>query len=198
MQQIQAEGCNTIGFGEMGIGNTSSASILVSLLADIPIEKCVGRGTGLDDLGVQKKKQILAQAIQNHTIDHSVEQPDQLPLSILSTFGGFEIAMMCGAMLKAAELDMVLLIDGFIATAALLTATAFNQNVLDYCIFTHQSSEQGHQLLLTSLQAEPLVDLGMRLGEGSGVAVAYPIIQASVNFLNQMASFESAEVSQRE
>ena len=117
------------------------------------------------------------------------------PLSVLSVFGGFEIAMMCGAMLQAAENGMILLIDGFIATSSLLVASALNLNVRDYCIFTHQSDEQGHRLMLKFLGAEPLVDLNMRLGEGTGAAVTYPIIQSAVNFLNEMASFESAEVS---
>ena len=194
VQGMQANGCNIIGFGEMGIGNTSSASLLMSLLADIPIEACVGRGTGLDDVGLQRKQQLLAQAIQKHLDKLSV---DDRALSVLATFGGFEIVTMAGAMLKAAELRMIVMVDGFIASAALLAAAALNPAVLDYCIFTHQSNEQGHQRLLAHLKAEPLLNLDMRLGEGTGVAVAYPLIQASVNFLNEMASFESAQVSER-
>jgi nicotinate-nucleotide--dimethylbenzimidazole phosphoribosyltransferase len=125
-------------------------------------------------------------------------QFDRTPIGILKTFGGFEIAMMCGAMLKAAELEMVLLIDGFIATSALLVASKINQHILDYCIFAHQSDEQGHRLMLAHLHAEPLLSLDMRLGEGTGVAVAYPMIVSAVHFLNQMASFESAGVSMKE
>jgi nicotinate-nucleotide--dimethylbenzimidazole phosphoribosyltransferase len=186
------DGSNIIGFGEMGIGNTSSASMLMSVFCGLPIEACVGRGTGLDDPGLSRKKAVLSQARQNNPVDAAD------PLVVLATFGGFEIAMMAGAMLKAAELGMVVLIDGFIASAALLTARAFAPSVMDYCIFTHQSHEQGHQRLLTCLGAEPLVNLEMRLGEGSGAAVVYPLILAAVNFLNQMASFESANVSQKE
>ena len=184
-------GSNVIGFGEMGIGNTSSASLLMSVLCGIPIEDCVGRGTGLDDAGLEKKKQILSRALKNNPVDAGS------PLDVLATFGGFEIAMMAGAMLKAAERGMVVLVDGFISSAALLAARAINRNVLDYCIFTHQSHEQGHQRLLACLEADPLVNLEMRLGEGSGAAVAYPLILSAVNFLNEMASFESAGVSQK-
>ncbi len=192
VEEIFADGSNVIGFGEMGIGNTSSASIIMSLLCDLPIEQCIGRGTGLDDEGLQKKKEILADAINRR---HHVEKT---PMHVLETFGGFEIAMMCGAMLKAAELHMLILIDGFIASSALLIASKMNKSILDYCIFTHQSDEQGHSLMLEHLKAEPILNLGMRLGEGTGVAVAYPVIQSAVNFINQMASFESAAVSNKE
>jgi nicotinate-nucleotide--dimethylbenzimidazole phosphoribosyltransferase len=192
VEKIRKTGCNIIGFGEMGIGNTSSAAILMSLLCDIPLENCIGRGTGLDDGGLEKKKAILKSAITNH------QQFDKTPVGILKTFGGFEIAMMCGAMLKAAELEMVLMIDGFIATSALLVASKINPNILEYCIFAHQSNEQGHRLMLEHLHAEPLLSLDMRLGEGTGVAVAYPMIASAVHFLNQMASFESAGVSTKE
>ncbi len=195
VKEIHNEGCNIIGFGEMGIGNTSSAAILMSLLCDLPLENCIGRGTGLDDDGLQKKKAILKSAIANHPNSY---QDDKTPITILKTFGGFEIAMMCGAMLKAAELEMIVLIDGFIATSALLVASKINKNVLDYCVFAHQSNEQGHRLMLEHLNAEPLLSLGMRLGEGTGVAVAYPMIESAVHFLNQMASFETAGVSNKE
>ncbi len=191
VQEIHTGGCNVIGFGEMGIGNTSSASILMSLLGEIPIEDCVGRGTGLDDAGLAKKRETLASAI-------AANPTDGTPLSVLATFGGFEIAMMVGAMLQAAELEMVVLIDGFITTAALLVASKMYPEVLDYCVFSHQSDEQGHQKMLALFNADPILHLGMRLGEGSGAAVAYPILQSAVNFLNDMASFESANVSQAE
>lgn len=181
-------GCNIIGFGEMGIGNTSSAAILLSLYANIPIDKCVGRGTGLDDKKLDYKAKILKQCIKNNSIDGSV-------YSILATFGGFEIVTMAGAMLKAAELGITLLIDGFITTAALLAASKICPAVLDYCIFTHKSNEQGHALMLEYLEAEPLLHLEMRLGEGTGAAVVYPIIQSAVKFLNEMATFDSANVT---
>jgi nicotinate-nucleotide--dimethylbenzimidazole phosphoribosyltransferase len=185
---IHAGACNTIGFGEMGIGNTSSAAVLMHLLTDTPLEDCVGSGTGLDEKGIEHKFNILQKAISNRNITKA-------PLTVLSTFGGFEIAMMVGAYLQAAALEMLILVDGFIATAALLVAVKLYPNILDYCIFTHQSQEKGHQKLLNELKAQPLCNLGMRLGEGSGIAVAFPIIQAAVNFLNEMASFEGAGVS---
>jgi len=182
-------GCNIMGFGEMGIGNTSSASTLMSILCGIPIEQCVGRGTGLDDAGLTHKTSILKQAIAHHALDgHDAIQA-------LSTFGGFEIAMMAGAMLAAAEQKAILLIDGFIASAALLVVYKMQPNVLDYCVFTHCSKEQAHRQLLTCLHVTTLLDLDLRLGEGTGAALAYPLVQAAVNFLNEMASFESASVS---
>lgn len=182
-------GCNIFGFGEMGIGNTSSASCLMSVLCNLPIEACVGRGTGLDDAGLDQKTAILKQAINTHQLD------GQAPLQVLTTFGGFEIAMMAGAMLGAAEQKSVLLIDGFIATTALLVAYKLQPNILQYCVFTHCSGEAGHRKLLQHLGVTPLLDLGLRLGEGTGAALAYPLVQAAVNFLNEMASFETAGVS---
>jgi len=182
------EGTNVIGFGEMGIGNTSSASLIMSAITQIPIEKCVGKGTGLNTEGVNNKIAILKQVQLTHS-----NYKD--PMTILATFGGFEIAMMTGAFLKAAELNMVILVDGFIVTSALLIANAINPKVLNNCIFSHCSNEQGHLKMLDYLQVDTLLNLGLRLGEGTGIALAYPLIQSSVHFLNEMASFESANVS---
>ncbi|WP_034247190.1 nicotinate-nucleotide--dimethylbenzimidazole phosphoribosyltransferase [Aquimarina atlantica] len=181
------KGCNTIGFGEMGIGNTSAASLLMSYFTKIPIAECVGSGTGLDTSAIKIKQKILSEVFQKHN--------PSSPLEALTTFGGFEIAMITGGILKAAELKMTVIIDGFIVTSALLVAHAMHQNVLDYCIFAHTSEEQGHQKMYEFLDKKPLINLGMRLGEGTGVAVAYPIIESAVAFLNTMASFESAGVS---
>lgn len=186
-----AAGCNVMGFGEMGIGNTSSASCLMSLLTGVPIEQCVGRGTGLDDEGLLRKTNLLKQAMAQHAVN--ADNPAQ----VLATFGGYEIAMMVGAMLSAAKHQSILLIDGFIASAALLVASKLTPSVLDYCIFAHRSGEQAHQALLNYFKAKPLLDMGLRLGEGTGAALAYPLVQAAVNFLNEMASFESAGVSEK-
>ena len=191
VQELHEQGCNVIGFGEMGIANTSAAAVIMSLLCNIPLEQCIGRGTGLDDEGLIRKKVILAEAMIRHN------RIEKTPLNVLSTFGGFEIAMMCGAMLQAAASGMLILVDGFITTAALLVASKMNERVLDYSLFTHQSNEQGHSLMLAHLKAVPLLSLGMRLGEGTGAAVAYPVIQAAVSFLHEMASFESAGVSNK-
>ena len=183
--------CNVVAFGEMGIGNTSSAALLMSKFCNIPIEKCTGRGTGHDDEGLKKKIAILQKAIATHNIGND-------PIEILSTFGGFEISMMVGAMLKAAELKMIILVDGFICSSAILTASRINNKILDNSIFCHKSREAGHIMMLEFLNAKPLLDINMRLGEGSGAAVAFPLIQSSVNFLNDMASFEDAGVSNKE
>ncbi len=190
-RQVITAGSNVLGFGEMGIGNTSSASCLMSILCDLPIEKCVGRGTGLDDAGLTKKINILQRAIDFHGLKNGDA------MQALATFGGFEIAMMAGAMLGAAQGGALLLIDGFIATSALLLAAKMQPNILQYCVFSHCSDESGHQLMLEHLNAKPLLNLGLRLGEGTGAALAYPIVQAAVNFLNEMASFQSAGVSEK-
>ncbi|WP_218598929.1 nicotinate-nucleotide--dimethylbenzimidazole phosphoribosyltransferase [Polaribacter sp. NJDZ03] len=184
------ENCNTIGFGEMGIGNTSSAALLMSYFTAVNIENCVGKGTGLNDEGLLQKKIVLRQVYDKHSLTiHS-------PIDALTAFGGFEIVMITGAILEAAALKMTILIDGFIVTAALLAAFAIDKNVLDYCLFTHSSGEQGHQKILNHLNVKPILNLGLRLGEGTGAAVALPIIQSSVLFLNEMATFESANISE--
>jgi nicotinate-nucleotide--dimethylbenzimidazole phosphoribosyltransferase len=188
---IADKGCNVIGFGEMGISNTSSSAIIMSLLTGFSLEECTGRGAGLDDEGLARKRALLAQAIRRHETARS-------PLDVLATFGGFEIAMMVGAYLEAAARRMVILVDGFIASAAFLVAAKLHPDVKSYAIFTHQSDEQGHERLLQHFGAEPLLRLDMRLGEGTGVALAYPLVQAAVNFMNEMASFEAAGVSQKQ
>ena len=189
VDQWHKKGTNVIGFGEMGIGNTSSAAIITSLVTGESIKACTGMGTGLDKKGVSKKARVLKQAIQAHDIADN-------PISILRTFGGFEIAMIMGGMLQAAEHRMVILVDGFIATVAFLLACELYPEARGYGVFAHQSDEQGHRIQLEYLQAEPLLQLGMRLGEGTGAAMAYPIVRSAVNFLNEMVSFEDAGVSQ--
>lgn len=186
--QLAEGGCNALGFGEMGIGNTASASLLTHCLTGASLAEVVGRGTGLDDAGLARKRQLLEQALARggHPAD---------PLDLLAEYGGFEIAMLAGAMLGAAERRMLLLIDGFIVTAALLVAHALAPSILPYCIFAHRSQEPGHQRQMTFLGAEPLMQLDLRLGEGTGAALAWPLVQAAVNFLSDMASFESAGVS---
>ncbi len=189
VQTLAKEGCNTIGFGEMGIGNTSAAALIMHKLTTYSLEECVGKGTGLADEAQQHKLHILSQAVYFH------KNLANNPLMVLQTFGGFEIAMLCGAFLQAAASRMVVLVDGFIATSALLVAAALHPAVLEYCIFCHVSDEKGHRKMLDFLQARPLLQLGMRLGEGTGVALAFPLIKAAVSFINEMASFESAGVS---
>lgn len=190
--ELYDQGTNIIGFGEMGIGNTSAAAMIMSSLADIPIQDCVGRGTGVDDAGIQHKIEVLRAAQKKHTLDNND------PLKVLQTYGGFEIAMMCGAFLKAAELKMTLLVDGFIATSSFLCAYHLHPEIKDYAVFSHQSDEQGHGLMLKTMGASPLLNIRMRLGEGTGCAVAYPLIESAVAFLNEMASFKDAGVSNKD
>ena len=188
---LAANGCNCVGFGEMGIGNTASASLITHCLTGQDLATVTGRGTGLDDAGLARKRALLETALARGG------RPAD-PLAVLAEYGGFEIAMMAGAMLGAAERGMLLLIDGFIVTAALLAAHAISPAVLPYCVFAHRSQEAGHRVQLAHLEAEPLMDLDLRLGEGTGAALAFPLVQAAVNFLAEMASFESAGVSDRE
>ncbi len=181
---------NVVGFGEMGIGNTSAAAALMHKLTGIAVAECVGAGAGLTEDGIAHKKRVIEKAVERHAAVND-------PLDILATFGGFEIAMMVGAMLAAAERRMVLLIDGFIVTSALLVAARLQPAILDYCVFSHCSDERGHRKMLEHLRARPLLQLGMRLGEGSGCALALPLLHAAVNFVRDMATFESAQVSEK-
>jgi nicotinate-nucleotide--dimethylbenzimidazole phosphoribosyltransferase len=189
---LHAEGCNCVGFGEMGIGNTSSASLIMSYVTGVPVEECAGRGTGMDDKQLGQKKDVLREAFRLH-LPAIAATPDAR--TILTHVGGFEIAMMTGAFLEAAALRMVVLVDGFIATSALLLAKLMDASVQDCCIFSHTSGESGHVRMLRFLEAEPLLNLGMRLGEGTGAAMAFPLVRSAVQFLSEMASFESAGVS---
>ncbi|WP_121308583.1 nicotinate-nucleotide--dimethylbenzimidazole phosphoribosyltransferase [Paraburkholderia sp. BL17N1] len=186
-----ALGTNVIGFGEMGIANTSAAACLMSRLCGVPIDECVGRGTGLDNAGLARKRNVLASALARHPVSSD-------PLDVLATFGGFEIAMMAGAYLAAAEARMTILVDGFIGTSALLIADAFAPSAREYCVFAHASNEAGHRRMLDHFGALPLLSLDMRLGEGTGAALAVPLLRAATAFVNEMASFESAGVANRD
>lgn len=190
VDEVAVAGTNIIGFGEMGIGNTASASMIMSRVCGIELDQCVGRGTGLDDRQLRVKLDLLTAASHRHA---NISQP----LDVLQSFGGFEMAQICGAMLRAAELHMVILVDGFIATAAFLVAQALCPAIKSYAIVSHQSGQNGHRLMLDYLKMTPLINLNMRLGEGTGCAVAYPIVKSAVAFLNDMASFEEAGVSQK-
>lgn len=191
VNDLYNEGCNCIAFGEMGIGNTSSASLLMHYFTGIDLATCTGRGTGLDDAGLNKKISILKAVAAYHGNLPEWEK-------IMTAFSGYEIAMMAGAMLQAAENKMLILLDGFIASTAYLAAFKLHPEIRNYIIACHQSDEKGHRLLLEYLNLSPLLNLGMRLGEGTGAAVAFPLVKAAVNFLNEMASFESAGVSNKE
>jgi nicotinate-nucleotide--dimethylbenzimidazole phosphoribosyltransferase len=192
-RNLSINGCNIVGFGEMGIGNTAAASLITHCLTGVPLAECVGRGTGLDDAGLARKQGLLEQALTRYRSTGGSNEP----LTVLAEFGGFEIAMMVGAMLGAAEAKMTLLIDGFIVGSAALTAMRLYPALADYCVFCHRSAEAGHSAQLQAMNAEPLLDLGLRLGEGTGAALAYPLVLASLNFLNEMASFASACVAEK-
>ncbi|MFG6448925.1 nicotinate-nucleotide--dimethylbenzimidazole phosphoribosyltransferase [Roseateles sp. BYS180W] len=180
---------NVLLLGEMGIGNTSAAALLLARLARLPIEICTGRGTGVDDTQLTHKTEVLARTLRRH--------PDaQTPLAALAALGGFEIAMMVGAVLEAALQRRVIVVDGFITGAAVLVAARLQPAVLQRCVFSHQSAEAGHALMLRELQATPLLHLGLRLGEGSGAALAWPLLQSAATLLRDMASFASAGVSE--
>jgi nicotinate-nucleotide--dimethylbenzimidazole phosphoribosyltransferase len=181
-------GCNIISFGEMGIGNTSSSSLWMSCLTGIPLEICVGAGSGFDSEGVKRKYSVLKQALDNYNGDGST-------IDILSHFGGYEMVMAVGGMLKAAELNMVILIDGFIMTNCALAASKLHPEILEYCIFTHQGDEAGHKFVLTYLGAKPLLNFGMRLGEGTGALCAYPLVDSAVRMINEMSTFKHAKVT---
>ena len=190
VETIAKTGSNCIGFGEMGIGNTSTASVLMSVITGCSIKDCVGKGTGINDEKLQFKIEFLSKAIENYTGDDDLE-------SKMAYFGGFEIMQMAGAILEAKERNMLILVDGFICTVAYLVAFTKNPLIKKNAIFSHQSAEQAHKKLLDYLEVSGILQLDLRLGEGTGCAIAFPIIQSSVAFLNEMASFKSSGVSNK-
>ncbi len=186
VKNVVDTGCNLIILGEMGIGNTSAAAAILAAITGADIDNCVGIGTGIDNQQLVLKKQLIIQALQR--FDSSE------PKVIMAEVGGFEIVQMTGAIIAAAQAGITLLVDGFIVSSAALLACKLQPNVRDYLIFAHHSQESGHQLLLQQLDAKPLLDLGLRLGEGTGAALALPLLTAACHFYNDMASFESAGV----
>ena len=187
---IAQKGSNCIGFGEMGIGNTATASVLMSVLCDFSIEDCVGKGTGVADEKLEFKIAILRKAIENY---QGAKELD----SYLAYFGGFEILQIAGGMLEAYKQNSIILVDGFICSVAFLVAFKKNPDVIKNAIFSHQSAEKAHKKLLKYLGVFPLLQLDLRLGEGTGCALVFPIVQSAVAFLNEMSSFESAGVSEK-
>ena len=181
---------DVVAYGEMGIGNTSSATMIARRLTGLPLDRLVGRGTGLDAGGVARKAEILAAA------DARVGALDGAE-GVLREFGGFEIAMMAGAMIGAAEAGKLVLVDGFIATTAALAAERIAPEARRAMIFAHASAEAGHRALLERMAARPVLALDMRLGEGTGALLAWPIVRSAAAILTGMASFESAGVSDR-
>lgn len=185
---VHARGCNVVSFGEMGSGNTSSSSMWMHLFTDIPLDRCIGAGAGLNGSGISHKYDVLSRALANYKGGDSVQDK-------MAWFGGYELAMAVGGMLKAAELGMVILVDGFIMTACILAASRLYPEVMDYDIFCHQGDESGHKLMLEHMGVKAVLHLDLRLGEGSGAVCAYPIIQSAVNMINNMDSFQSVNVT---
>lgn len=181
------EGCNVVSFGEMGVGNTAASSMWMTCLTKIPLIDCVGAGSGLDAEGIRHKYNILNQSLKNYKGDGSA-------LDIIRYFGGYEMVMAVGGMLRAAELKMIILVDGFIMTNCVLAASRLYPEMLHYCVFGHCGDESGHKKLLDFIGAKPLLHLGLRLGEGSGSLCAYPILDSAIRMINEMHSFKQASI----
>ena len=186
------EGCRVLCIGEMGIGNTSPSSIWMSLFGDIPLKDCIGAGAGLNNDGIRHKYEVLSKALARHQSSLSPLTSHLLPLRI---FGGFEMIAAIGAMLRAAELHLIILIDGFIMTACALGAILLYPASQDYMIFTHCGDEAGHKMMLDIVDAKPLLHFGLRLGEGTGALCAYPLVDSAVRMMNEMNNFEKAQIT---
>ncbi|MDM0080069.1 nicotinate-nucleotide--dimethylbenzimidazole phosphoribosyltransferase [Variovorax sp. J31P179] len=182
---------NAVLLGEMGIGNSSAAALLLARISGQDIDACTGAGTGLDAAGRAHKRKVLRGVLELHAAATD-------PLAALTALGGFEIATLVGAVLQAAQERRVIVLDGFIASAAVLVANALRPHVVQRCIAAHESAEPGHRLLLNYLELQPLLQLDLRLGEGSGAALAWPLLESACCILRDMASFESAGVSRQE
>lgn len=188
VKDIYATGCNTISFGEMGSGNTSPSAIWMHLFTGIKLEKCIGAGAGLDNAGIRHKYGVLEKAVGNY-------KGDDDPKSKIAWFGGYEMAMALGGMLQAAELGMLIIVDGFIMTSVILAASRLYPEVMDYAVFSHQGDESGHKLMLDAMGVKAILHLDLRLGEGSGAVCAFPILESAVRMINKMDSFQSVNVT---
>ena len=184
-------GCNILCVGEMGIGNTSPSSIWMSLMGHLPLDTCIGAGSGLDTEGIDHKRRVLHEAVARYEQHHDTSDIE----TMIGYFGGFEMVAAIGAMLRAAELHMAVMVDGFIMTACMLAASRLYPAVLDYAIFGHCGDESGHRQMLELMNAHPLLNLGLRLGEGTGALCAYPLIETSVRMINEMNDFDHASIT---
>ena len=186
-----AEGCQVLCVGEMGIANTSPSSIWMSLFGNIPLADCIGAGAGLNKPGIQHKYEVLSKALDNYRS----QEPQPTPITPLRYFGGFEMIAAIGAMLRAAEQHLIVLIDGFIMTACAAAAIELYPAAKDYMIFTHCGDESGHKRMLDMIGAKPLLHLGLRLGEGTGALCTYPLIDSAVRMINEMNNFDNARIT---
>lgn len=192
VDRCHQDGCNVICMGEMGIANTSPSSIWMHLFGNIPLDECIGAGAGLDTPGLQHKRVILRQAVDNF---HKPREQSENTEEALPYFAGFEMAGAIGAMLRAAELKMTVMVDGFIMSACMLAASQLYPEVLRYAVFGHCGDESGHKRMLDLMHATPILHLGMRLGEGTGALCAYPIVESAVRMVNEMNNFENAHIT---
>lgn len=192
VDKCHADGCNIVCVGEMGIANTSPSSVWMSLLGDIPLDECIGAGAGLDNAGIRHKSDVLNRAV-NRFISETGGKADTN--TVIRYFGGFEMVSAVGAMLRAAELGLIVLVDGFIMTACALAAVRLYPEAKEYMIFGHVGDENGHRRLLDLLGAQPLLNLGLRLGEGTGALCAYPIVESAVRMINEMNNFDNAHIT---
>jgi len=190
VDDCSADGCQVLCIGEMGIGNTSPSSIWMSLFCNIPLDECIGAGAGLNAPGIRHKRNVLTQALGHSHLSNQSE-----PAEIIRYFGGFEMVVAIGAMLRAAELRIVTLIDGFIMTACALAASRLYPAVQSYMVFGHCGDESGHRKMLDAMGAKPLLSLGLRLGEGTGALCAFPILDSAVRMINEMNNFDNAHIT---
>lgn len=189
--RCRKNGCNIICFGEMGIGNTSPSAVWLHLLGNHPLEECIGCGSGLNSEGVSHKYKVLSTAVNRFRQTHPTPTTEE----IIRYFGGFEMVAAVGAMLRAAELGMIILVDGFIMSACMLAASRLYPATRAYALFGHEGEERGHRLLLADLHARGLLQLGFRLGEGTGALCAYPIIESAVRMMNEMNTFDQSHIT---
>ena len=192
VDKCHADGCNIVCVGEMGIANTSPSSVWMSLFGDIPLDECIGAGAGLDNAGIKHKSDVLNRAVDRFIYTTGGKADTD---TLIRYFGGFEMVSAVGAMLRAAELGLIVLVDGFIMTACALAAVRLYPEAKEYMIFGHVGDENGHRRLLDLLGAQPLLNLGLRLGEGTGALCAYPIVESAVRMINEMNNFDNAHIT---
>ena len=192
VDKCHADGCNIVCVGEMGIANTSPSSVWMSLFGDIPLDECIGAGAGLDNAGIKHKSDVLNRAVNRFIFETGGKADTN---TVIRYFGGFEMVSAVGAMLRAAELGLIVLVDGFIMTACALAAVRLYPEAKEYMIFGHVGDENGHRRLLDLLGAQPLLNLGLRLGEGTGALCAYPIVESAVRMINEMNNFDNAHIT---
>lgn len=194
VEVCREKGCNVLSIGEMGIANTSPSSIWMHLFLGIPLDQCVGAGAGLNSAGIQHKLDVLQRSVFRFVSEVEPDEQEN-PIEIIRQFGGFEMVAAIGAMISAAEQKMLILVDGFIMTACMLAASRLYPDVMKAAIFCHQGDESGHRLMLQGMGVKGLLNLSLRLGEGTGALCAYPIVESAIHMINEMNNFENAQIT---